>query len=127
MDTSASHNEPVTPESTPVQTDWSEIYHSDTFRLLLRRRHWFVGCTLVAIIGFFIILLAIQSFAPKIAAIPVFGAVNLSFVLSFAFLISAWVLGMLYSVYSTRVLEPLEESIIMDYSTTDIKTNGAER
>jgi len=96
-------------ERPPIDYDWEAITRMPQFRQLRRRRTAFSVSTIAGVAGLFVGLMALQAFAPDLAATPLFGAVNLGFTLSMAFMLLCWALGMAYSAYSARVLTPLEE------------------
>lgn len=98
--------EPVEPD-----IDWVAVTQMPQFQALRRRRSGFTAVVVGGIAGLFVALMALQAYAPGVAGTPVFGSVNLGFLLSMGFMLLCWVLGMIYSIYSKRVLSPMEDHV----------------
>lgn len=102
MSTASSNDRPV---------NWEEVEKSEDFQTLKNEHRSFVIPLSIAFIVWYFAYVLLAAFAPSVMAIPVFGNVNLGFVLGLAQFVTTFAITGWYVKRANKVHDPLAEKI----------------
>lgn len=105
----AAHPESVSSSSA---VNWSAAAALPSFRSLMSIRLRFIVPALVLSVGFYLAVTLFVGFAPEAASYPVFGSINVGYLLVFAVYVVTLVSAVLYVRFCSTVLDPKAENCI---------------
>jgi uncharacterized membrane protein (DUF485 family) len=90
---------------------WQEVQASPEFQDLKRKFRRFAFPLTVAFLVWYFLYVALTAFAREWVSTPVFGNINIAFILGVLQFVSTFVIMYLYERYSTRVLDAPSEAL----------------
>ncbi|HEV3157919.1 MAG TPA: DUF485 domain-containing protein [Candidatus Baltobacteraceae bacterium] len=106
-----SPDSPQPPSTGAGSTRWERIYHDPSFKDVIRKRTWFISCSVAFFVVYYFLLLVLVGYAPGIMERSVIGSINIAYLFALSQFVVGWFMMWLY-LNRARKFDQENEAII---------------